>query len=100
MNGIAPDTTPQSAPADYRHRKPFQSPEQHNGDAPTISIPHTQYSSPAAHFAHTPTYDPVFYLNQAGAKRKPGRAQQVNQAPPSHLLPCAASSHPKKLWLT
>ena len=84
MNGVPADHTPLSAPPEYRARKHFPSPEQPtNGDHPTLSIPHTQYPSPAPHFPPTPTYDQAFYLNQAGAKRKPGRAQQVIQ----HLSP-------------
>ena len=75
--GMPSDYTTQSVPVDDRNRKPFPSLERHtNGEAPPVRVHPTQYDFPAARFF--PTHEPVLYLDQAGAKRKPGRAQQVN----------------------
>lgn len=88
INGIPHDTSPQSAPPDYRSRMGFEPPPQTSSNEATPTPGPAQSSSqfmtlahPAQTAAQAP-FDPGYYQNPAyGARRaKASRAQQVSHS--------------------
>lgn len=75
-NGLPHETSPHSAPPEYRSRMGFEPPPQPTAgeSTPTSAPPSSQFMTPAP-------YDPSYYQNPAyGARRgKAARAQQVSR---------------------